>query len=85
MKRLLFLAAAFALLIAGIESLHVIVAWWEAGRPAPGATLWFAFGVFAAVAWIWWRHSVFHCARGQCLLPDDAVDRPDVRKSPPRG
>jgi hypothetical protein len=23
------------------------------------------------VAYAWWRHSIFNCERGQCLLPEE--------------
>lgn len=71
MKKLAALGVAFALLVAGIESLRVIVAWWQAGRPMPGWAEFVAFGVLALVAVVWWRHSVFGCGKS-CLLPDDA-------------
>ncbi len=76
MKRVGFLLLAFALLVAGIESLQVLVAWWQAGRPAPGWREILAFAALAVVAVAWWRHSVFTCAKGEsCLLPDDERER----------
>ena len=72
MKKLAALGAAFALLVAGIESLRVIVAWWQAGRPMPGWVEFVAFGVLAAAAVVWWRYSVFGCDKRACRLSDDA-------------
>lgn len=72
MKRLGFLLAAFALLVVGIESLHVLVAWWQAGRPALGRQEALALAGLAVVAVAWWRHSVFGCGKAErCLLPED--------------
>lgn len=72
MKRVAFLLVAFALLVAGIESLRVLVAWWQAGRPVPGWREALAFVGLAVVAVAWWRHSVFGCGKaGRCLLPED--------------
>lgn len=70
-KRLLVLLAAFALLVAGIESLRLIVAWWQAGRPPPGWQEIAAFVVLAVAAAAWWRFSVFGCGRSNCLRPDE--------------
>lgn len=78
MKRLAWLIVAFALLVAGIEALHVLVAWWQAGRPTPGLTELLACAALAVVAFAWWRHSVFTCRNNACLLPDQ-----DVSKTPP--
>lgn len=76
MKRLGFLLLAFALLVAGIESLRVLVDWWQAGRPSPGWREALAFAVLAVVVVAWWRHSVFSCAKGEaCLLPGNDKDR----------
>lgn len=76
MKRLGFLLAAFTLLVVGIESLHVLVAWWQAGRPAPGWREALALAGFVLVAVAWRRHSVFACRKAErCLLPEDA-DKP---------
>lgn len=69
-KRLLGLLAAFALLVAGIESLRLLVAWWQAGRPAPGWDEMLAFCVLAVVAAVWWRYSVFGCGKRACLRPE---------------
>ena len=69
MKRLAFLVVAFALLVAGIESLKVLVAWWQAGRPPPGMAEILACAALALVGFAWWRHSVFACDKGACLLP----------------
>lgn len=74
MKRALWLLVAFLLLVAGIEALKVLVAWWQAGRPAPGLTEWLAFAVFGVAAFAWWRHSAFTCRNRACLLPDN--DKP---------
>ena len=70
MKRALWFLLAFALLVAGIEALKVLVAWWQAGRPAPGLTEWLAFAVFGVAAFAWWRHSIFTCRNKACLLPE---------------
>ena len=76
MKRLGFLLLAFALLVAGIESLRVLVDWWQAGRPSPGWREALAFGALAVVAVAWWRHSVFTCRKGEaCLLPEGKRER----------
>ena len=83
LKRLAWLALAFALLVAGIEALHVLTAWWREGRPAPGPLVWLALAVLAGVGYAWWRHSIFNCARGQCLLPEDAAARPDAGGTTP--
>lgn len=75
-RRLGFLLLAFGLLVAGIESLRVLVEWWQAGRPSPGWREALAFAVLAVVAVAWWRHSVFSCPRGEsCLLPGDEDNR----------
>lgn len=63
MRRLLRLAAAFAVLVAGIEALKVVVAWWRAGRPAPGIVEMVALVALAVAGIIWWRISVFRCRR----------------------
>jgi len=71
MKRLAWLVVAFALLVAGIESLKILVAWWQAGRPPPGMAEILAFGALALAGFAWWRHSVFGCRNDGCR-----VDRP---------
>jgi hypothetical protein len=71
MKRLLGLLAAFALFVLGVESLQVLSAWWDAGRPTPGVEIWIAGAALVVVAYAWWRHSIFNCERGQCLLPEE--------------
>jgi hypothetical protein len=79
-KRALWFLLAFALLVAGIEALKVLVAWWQAGRPTPGAGEILSFAVFGVVAFAWWRHSVFTCRNNACLLPDrDADNTPEQR------
>lgn len=70
MKYAFWLIAAFGLLVAGIEALKVLVAWWQAGRSTPGLTEWLAFAVFGVAAFAWWRHSAFTCRNSTCLLPD---------------
>lgn len=76
-KRLGALLLAFALLVIGIESLRVLVDWWQGGRPTPGWREWAAFAGFVAAAVAWWRHSVFSCGkRDACLLPPDRRDEP---------
>jgi hypothetical protein len=76
MKRLAWLIVAFALLVTGIESLRIVVAWWQAGRPPPGPTEWLSLAALALVAFAWWRHSVFTCRSSTCLRPEqDAADR----------
>ena len=72
MKRLAGLIAAFALLVAGIESLRVLSAWWQAGRPPPGPAELLSFAALAMVAVVWWRHSVFACRHGNCRMPNEA-------------
>jgi hypothetical protein len=80
MKRALWFAVAFVLLVAGIEALKVLVAWWQAGRPTPGLAEILSFAVFGIAAFAWWRHSVFSCRNGTCLLPDkDATDNRETR------
>ncbi|MBI5785458.1 MAG: hypothetical protein HZA64_08385 [Rhodocyclales bacterium] len=79
MKRALWFALAFALLVAGVESLKVLVAWWQAGRPAPGLAELLSFAVFGVAALAWWRHSVFTCRNKACLLPDE--DKTDARET----
>jgi hypothetical protein len=80
MKRLAFLIVAFALLVTGIESLKVLVAWWQAGRPPPGMAEVLASAALALVGFSWWRHSVFACDKGTCLLPEkDGSDRSEPR------
>ena len=69
MKRALWFLLAFVLLVAGVESLKVLIAWWQAGRPTPGLIEWLAFAVFGAAAFAWWRHSIFTCRNKTCLLP----------------
>ena len=70
MKRLAFLVVAFALLVTGIESIKILVAWWQAGWPQPGMAEILAFAAVALVGVAWWRHAVFACGRGTCLLPE---------------
>jgi hypothetical protein len=69
MKRLAFLVVAFALLVTGIESIKILAAWWDAGRPPPGMAEILACAALALVGVVWWRHSVFACGKGACLLP----------------
>jgi len=68
MKRVLWLAVAFVLLVAGIEALKVLAAWWQAGRPTPGLAEILSFAVFGVVAIAWWRHSVFTCRKDTCRV-----------------
>ena len=70
MKRLAWLTVAFVLLVTGIESLKILVAWWQAGRPPPGMEEILSCVALALVGIAWWRHSVFTCGNGTCLLPD---------------
>lgn len=70
MKRLAFLIVAFALLVTGIESIKILVAWWQAGRPPPGMAEVLACAALAVVGVAWWRHSVFACRDSACLLPE---------------
>jgi hypothetical protein len=78
MKRALWFVLAFALLVAGIEALKVLVAWWQAGRPTPDVAEVLSFAVFGIVAFAWWRHSVFTCRNDACLLPEkDRAARED--------
>ena len=80
MKKLAWLIVAFALLVAGIESIKILVAWWQAGRPPPGMEEILACAALVLVGVAWWRHSVFTCDKGACLLPDkDAADKPGPR------
>jgi len=80
MKRALWFLLAFALLVAGIEALKVLAAWWQAGHPTPGLAEIVSFAVFGIVAFAWWRHSVFTCRNKTCLLPDrDAADTHTTR------
>jgi hypothetical protein len=80
MKRLAWLIVGFALLVTGIESIKILVAWWQAGRPAPGMAEILAFATLALVGVAWWRHSVFGCRNSACLLPEKDVANND----PPR-
>lgn len=75
MKRAFWFALAFALLVAGIEALKVLVAWWQAGRPTPGMTEWLAFAVFGVAAFAWWRHSIFTCRNKTCALSESDKTR----------
>lgn len=80
MKRALWFILAFTLLVAGIEALKVLIAWWQAGRPAPGLAEWLAFAVFGIAAFAWWRHSVFSCRNNACLVPDqDTTEHRETR------
>lgn len=74
MKKIAFLLVAFALMVAGIESLHILAAWWQAGRPSPGMAEIFSMAALVLVGVAWWRHSVFSC-RDQCR-----VQPPDTEK-----
>jgi hypothetical protein len=74
MKRLAWLVVAFALLVTGIESIKVLVAWWQAGRPPPGMAEILALAALLLVGVAWWRHSVFACGRGACLAPPRAQE-----------
>jgi hypothetical protein len=71
-KRFAWLVVAFALLVTGIESLKILVAWWQAGRPAPGMAEILAFAALLLAGVAWWRHSVFACRKdgGACLAPE---------------
>ena len=77
MKRLAWLIVAFALLVTGIESIKILVAWWQAGRPPPAMEEILAGAALALVGVAWWRHSTFACRNSACLLPekDDSVPR----------
>jgi hypothetical protein len=75
MKRLAFLVVAFALLVTGIESIRILAAWWQAGRPTPGMAEILALAALALVGVVWWRHSVFACDKGACLLPQQEQNR----------
>ena len=75
MKRLAFLVVAFALLVTGIESIKILAAWWDAGRPPPGMAEILALAALALVGVVWWRHSVFACDKGACLLPQQEQNR----------
>lgn len=66
-QRLAWLIVAFALLVTGIESLKVLVAWWQQGRPAPGGDEILAGLALAVAGFAWWRHSVFTCRNKACL------------------
>jgi hypothetical protein len=78
MKRLAWLVLAFALLVAGIESLKVLAAWWQAGRPTPELPELLALLAFAVAGFAWWRHSVFTCRDQNCRLAEK-----DRTKAPP--
>jgi hypothetical protein len=80
MRKLVFLIVAFALLVTGIESIKILAVWWQAGRPPPGMTEILALAALALVGVAWWRHSVFACNKGTCLLPEkDGSDRSEPR------
>jgi uncharacterized membrane protein YqjE len=79
-KRLAGLALAFALLVAGIESLHVLVAWWQAGRPPAGWAEILSFLVLIVAGVAWWRRSVFTCADASCRLADAGQPGPPERR-----
>jgi hypothetical protein len=80
MKRLAWLVVAFALLVTGIESIKILAAWWQAGRPPPGMAEILACAALALVGFAWWRHSVFACDKGTCLLPEkDASNNSEPR------
>lgn len=76
MRRAIAVLAAFAALVVAIEALHVLVAWWKAGRETPGSVEWLAMGALALIVALWWRISVFGQASPRCLMPDGADDRP---------
>ena len=80
MKQIAWLVVGFALLVAGIESIKILVAWWQAGRPPPGMEEILAFAALALAGVAWWRHSVFACRNTTCLLPQQDVANND----PPR-
>ncbi len=67
-RRIAGLALAFALLVAGVEALKVLAAWWEAGRPAPDLAEILAFLVFGVAGYAWWRVSVFKCPDDTCRV-----------------
>jgi cbb3-type cytochrome oxidase subunit 3 len=46
--------------------------------PAGAAARWLALVVLAVVGYAWWRHSIFNCARGQCLLPEQDAAQSDA-------
>jgi hypothetical protein len=80
MKRALWFLLAFALLVAGIEALKVLAAWWQAGRPTPGVAELLSLAVLGVVAFAWWRHSIFTCRNDTCLLPNkDVTDTRETR------
>jgi hypothetical protein len=84
MKRLAGLVVAFALLVTGIESIKILVAWWQAGRPPPGLAELLAFAALALVGVVWWRHSVFACGKGVCLLPQQERGQEASNSDKPR-
>lgn len=67
-RRILGLAVAFALLVAGIEALKVLAAWWQAGRPTPGIAEILSFLALAVVGYGWWRVSIFKCPDDTCRV-----------------
>jgi hypothetical protein len=54
-------------MVTGIESLRILVAWWQAGRPPPGMEEMLSLAALALVGVAWWRHSVFTC-RNECRV-----------------
>ncbi len=69
LKRLAWLAAAFLLVVAAVEALPGVLAWWRGEAPLTPA-VWLGLGLIVAALALWWRQSVFAPGRGQCLLPE---------------
>lgn len=67
-RKLAGLIVGFALLVTGIESLKILAAWWQAGRPTPGMAEILSFLALCVVAFAWWRVSVFKCPDDTCRV-----------------
>lgn len=67
-RRLAGLIVAFALLVTGIESLKILAAWWQSGRPTPGIAEVLSFLALGLAGYAWWRVSVFRCPDDTCRV-----------------
>jgi hypothetical protein len=77
MRTLLKIGAAFAYMVAFLESAIAGAKWWR-GEPLVWWE-WILVGALPLLLAIYWRYfSVFGCGRGECLLREE-------RKPPPQG
>lgn len=67
--RILTLFLAFAAMVAGIEGLRRLVAFWQGALSEPTIADVLLLAALPLVLWLWWRFvSPFGKGRGQCLV-----------------